>query len=108
MAQVPTSAVAAAGLVGGYAVARFTRKRPLGGVVLGAAGIAAGRVWHRRLGTPATAALSALYVAAFAGSHPLAKKVGAWPAVLGVTGVVATAAWVVADRGGSESCKAGS
>ncbi|MFG2295347.1 hypothetical protein [Streptomyces sp. NPDC048603] len=99
MAQVPTSAVAAAGLVGGYAVARFTRKRPLGGVVLGAAGLAAGREWYRRAGTPAAAALGTLYVAAFAGSHPLAKKIGAWPAVLGVAGVVATASWAVADRG---------
>ncbi|MFJ3924890.1 hypothetical protein [Streptomyces sp. NPDC090022] len=43
MAQVPTAAVAAVGLVGGYAVARWTRKRPLGGVVLGAAGAVAGR-----------------------------------------------------------------
>ncbi|MFF5444466.1 hypothetical protein [Streptomyces sp. NPDC012888] len=98
MTQVPTSAVAAAGLVGGYAVARWTKKRPLGGLVLGAAGVAAGREWHRRAGTPAAAALGTLYVAAFAGSHPLAKKVGAWPAVLGVAGAVAAASWAVADR----------
>ncbi|MDX3161237.1 hypothetical protein PV736_43475 [Streptomyces scabiei] len=37
-------------------------------------------------------------VAAFAGSHPLAKKVGAWPAVFGVAGVMALASWAVADR----------
>ncbi|KJY29105.1 hypothetical protein VR46_37415, partial [Streptomyces sp. NRRL S-444] len=80
MARVPSSAVAAAGLVGGYAVARWTKKRPLGGVVLGAAGLAAGREWHRRGGTPAAAGLGALYLAGFAGAHPLAKKVGAWPA----------------------------
>lgn len=36
MAHVPTSAVAAGGLVGGYAAARWTGKRPLGGVVLAA------------------------------------------------------------------------
>ncbi|MER5732324.1 hypothetical protein ABT084_29005 [Streptomyces sp. NPDC002138] len=99
MAQVPTSVVAAAGLVGGYAVARWTRKRPLGGVVLGTAGLVAGREWHRRAGAPAAAGLGALYVAGFAGSHPLAKKIGAWPAVLGVAGVVAAASWAVADRG---------
>ncbi|MFJ7202858.1 hypothetical protein ACIQWR_04865 [Streptomyces sp. NPDC098789] len=98
MAQVPTSVVAAAGLVGGYAVARWTRKRPLGGIVLGAAGIAAGREWHRRAGAPAAAGLGALYVAGFAGSHPLAKKIGAWPAVLSVAAVVAAASWTVADR----------
>ncbi|MFD7557177.1 MULTISPECIES: hypothetical protein [unclassified Streptomyces] len=99
MARVPTSAVAAAGLVGGYAVARWTKKRPLGGVVLGAAGVMAGREWHRRGGVPVAAGLGALYVAGFAGSHPLAKKVGAWPAVFGVAGVVAAASWAVADRG---------
>ncbi|MEV6953958.1 hypothetical protein [Streptomyces sp. NPDC051183] len=99
MARVPSSAVAAAGLVGGYAVARWSKRRPLGGVVLAAAGIAAGREWHRSGGAPAAAGLGALYLAGFAGAHPLAKKVGAWPAVLGATAVVATAAWVVADRG---------
>ena len=99
MARVPSSVVAAAGLVGGYAVARFTKKRPLGGVVLGAAGVAAGREWHRRGGVPAAAGLGALYLAGFAGAHPLAKKVGAWPAVFGAAGVGAAAAWAVADRG---------
>ncbi|MCB5179641.1 hypothetical protein [Streptomyces antimicrobicus] len=99
MKQVPTAAVAAAGLVGGYAVARWTRKRPLGGVVLAAAGAAAGREWHRRAGVPATAALSALYVAGFAGAHPLAKKIGAWPAVFTAASVVAATTWAVADRG---------
>ncbi|MFG2878308.1 hypothetical protein ACGFYU_25435 [Streptomyces sp. NPDC048337] len=99
MVQVPSSVVAAAGLVGGYAVARWTKKRPLGGVVLGAAGLAAGREWHRQGGAPAAAGLGALYLAGFAGAHPLAKKVGAWPAVFGAAGVVAAASWAVADRG---------
>ncbi|WP_031156958.1 hypothetical protein [Streptomyces xanthophaeus] len=99
MARVPSSVVAAAGLLGGYAVARWTGKRPLGGVVLGAAGIAAGREWHRRGGVPAAAGLGTLYLAGFVGAHPLAKKVGAWPAVIGAAGVVATTTWAVADRG---------
>lgn len=98
MARVPSSVVAAAGLVGGYAVARWTRNRPLGGVVLGAAGLVAGREWHRRCGLPGAAGLGALYVAGFAGAHPLAKKVGVWPAVVGAGAVVATASWAVADR----------
>ncbi|KUF17179.1 hypothetical protein AT728_15110 [Streptomyces silvensis] len=33
-----------------------------------------------------------------AGLHPLAKKVGAWPAVLGMAGSVALASWVAVDR----------
>ncbi|MEU0333125.1 hypothetical protein [Streptomyces sp. NPDC006193] len=98
MARIPSSIVAATGLVGGYGVARWTRKRQLGGAVLAVAGAAAAQQWRRRAGGPAAGALTAAYVAAFAGSHPLAKKVGAWPSVLGVAGAVALASWAVADR----------
>lgn len=93
--RVPASVVAAAGLVGGYGVARLTKKRPLGGVALGAAGVVAARRWAGTVGSGKAAALTGLYVAAFAGSHPLAKKVGAWPSVLGVAGTVALASWGV-------------
>ena len=44
------------------------------------------------------AILSAVYYGAFGVSHPLAKKIGAWPAVLTVAGVTAAAAWVLSDR----------
>ncbi|MGW2018937.1 hypothetical protein [Streptomyces sp. NPDC001927] len=95
MPRIPSPAIAAAGLVGGYAVARWTKKRPLGGVVLAAAGVVSAREWQRVAGGKAAAGLTVAYVAAFAGSHPLAKKVGAWPAVFGVAGVVAGTSWVV-------------
>jgi hypothetical protein len=98
MARVPSSVIAAGGLVGGYGAARWTKKRPLGGVVLAAAGAAAARQWRERAGGKAAGALSVAYVAAFAGSHPLARKVGAWPSVFGVAGAVALASWAVADR----------
>ncbi|MEU3858513.1 hypothetical protein AB0F03_14265 [Streptomyces sp. NPDC028722] len=98
MARVPSAVVAATGLVGGYGVARWTKKRQLGGVVLAVAGAAAARQWRRQAGGTAAGALTAAYVAAFAGSHPLAKKVGAWPSVLGVAGAVALTSWAVADR----------
>ncbi|MCW7946548.1 membrane protein [Streptomyces hygroscopicus] len=100
MAKVPTALVAASGLVGGYGVARWSKRRQLGGAVLAVAGAAAARQWRRQAGGAAAGALSAAYVAAFAGSHPLAKKVGAWPAVFGVAGAVALASWAVADRRG--------
>lgn len=98
MAKVPAAAVAAGGLIGRYGVARWTRKRQLGGVVLAAAGATAARQWRRQAGGKAAGALTVAYVAAFAGSHPLAKKVGAWPSVFGVAGAVALASWAVADR----------
>ncbi|MER6999872.1 hypothetical protein [Streptomyces sp. NPDC000410] len=95
MARIPAAAVAASGLIGGYGVARWTKKRPLGGVALAAAGAVAARQWQQEAGGKAAAGLSAAYVAAFAGSHPLAKKVGAWPAVFTVAGGVALASWAV-------------
>jgi hypothetical protein len=98
MAKVPTAVVAASGLVGGYGVARWSKNRQLGGAVLAAAGAVAGHRWRKQAGWAAAGTLSAAYVAAFAGSHPLAKKVGAWPAVFGVAGAVAVASWAVADR----------
>ncbi|MCX4666981.1 hypothetical protein OG453_09925 [Streptomyces sp. NBC_01381] len=100
MAKVPAAAVAATGLVGGFAVARWTKKRPLGGVVLAAAGAVAAKEWQAKAGGRTAAALSTAYVAAFAGSHPLAKKVGAWPAVFGVAGGVGLASWALVDRRG--------
>ncbi|MGW1746750.1 hypothetical protein ACWCRD_14235 [Streptomyces sp. NPDC002092] len=100
MVRVPGAVVAASGLVGGYGVARWTRKRQLGGAVLAVAGAAAAAQWRQQAGGKAAGALTAAYVAAFGASHPLAKKVGAWPAVFGVAGAVAPASWAVADRRG--------
>jgi hypothetical protein len=94
----PTAPVAAAGLVGGYAVARFSRRRELGGVVLAAAGAWCGRSWLRSAGAPTTAALAAVYLGGFGVSHPLAKRVGAWPAVLTVAAASAAASHLLADR----------
>ena len=98
MARIPSSLVAATGLIGGFGVARATKKRELGGVALVAAGAVAATQWKRSAGTATAAALTGLYVAAFAGSHPLAKKLGAWPSVLTVAGGVAVASWAAVDR----------
>lgn len=98
MASIPTAPLVAAGLVGGYLVARETKVRPLGGAVLGVAGLVAGRTWARRSGPATTVVLSAVYLGGFGASHPLAKKIGAWPAVLVVAAVSATSAYVLSDR----------
>jgi hypothetical protein len=98
MARVPTAPLVVSGLVGGYLVARETKVRPIGGAVLGAFGIAAAATWQRRTSTPVTALLLATYLGGFGLSHPLAKKIGPWPAVLSVAGVSAGASWLLADR----------
>lgn len=88
-------AVAALGLVGGFAVARRTGRRELGGALFAAAGAWCARDWYRASGPTAAAALSTLYVAAMGGSHPLAKRIGAWPSVAAVTAVTVAAAGLV-------------
>ncbi|MGL3806456.1 hypothetical protein ACSYDW_10195 [Paeniglutamicibacter sp. R2-26] len=92
------SALAATGLVGGFATARSTKNRPLGGAVLAAAGTGAFLLWKANAGAPTAAALTAAYIAAFGASHPLAKKIGAWPAVNTVTAGVVLASLVAGRR----------
>lgn len=97
--EVNTAAVVSVGLIGGWLTARETGIRPLGGAILVAAGAWAARSWSAKRGPAAALGLSALYAAAFGFSHPLAKKIGAWPAVLLVTSVVAGTAQAVAGTG---------
>ena len=95
---IRTAPIVAGSLVGGYLVARETKIRPLGGAVLAAGGAVAGREWMKTVGPVGTAALSAVYLGGFGASHPLAKKIGAWPAVLTAAGVSAAASYLVSDR----------
>jgi hypothetical protein len=96
--RVPTAVVTAGSLIGGWQVARRTGVRPLGGVVLAAGGVLAGREWSRRTSPAVTGALVATYLGAFALSHPLAKRIGAWPSVLLVSAVTSAASYAAADR----------
>ena len=98
MAGLPTAPIVAGSLVGGYLVARETGIRPLGGVVLALGGAVGAREWNRKAGPATAAALLGVYLGGFGGSHPLAKKIGAWPAVLTVAGASAASAWVLSDR----------
>jgi len=96
--KIPTAPIVAASLIGGYLVARKTKIRPLGGAVLVAGGVLAGREWIKTVGPGGTVALSAVYLGGFGASHPLANKIGAWPAVLTAAGTSAAASWLVSDR----------
>lgn len=98
MNAFPTAVVAAGSLIGGYLVARETKIRPLGAVVLVAGGSWCANQWIRRAGPAGAAALTGIYLGGFGASHPLAKRIGAWPSVLTVAGVSATSSWLVADR----------
>lgn len=95
--EVNTASVVITGLVGGWLTARETGIRPLGGAILAAAGVWAGRSWYAKGGAPLAAGLGAAYIAAFGLSHPLAKKIGPWPAVITVTTAASGAACVLSD-----------
>jgi hypothetical protein len=93
--MAPSSAVAALGLAGGFLAGRWTGRRDLAGALFAAAGAWCARDWYRSSGLAAAAGLSALYTAAMGGSHPLAKRVGAWPSVAVVTAVTVAAVELV-------------
>lgn len=95
--NVNTAEVAGLGLVGGWLTARTTGVRPLGGTVLAAAGCWAGRTWLAKSGPTIAGLLGATYLAAFGASHGLAKKIGAWPAVITVTAATCTACHFLCD-----------
>ncbi|MDN5605638.1 MAG: hypothetical protein L0G59_09515 [Kocuria sp.] len=95
MSALAPTLFSTAGLLGGYKVARSTGNRPLGGAVLAAAGVAAFRGWKANAGTGTAAALTGVYVLSFGLSHPLAKKIGAWPSVFAVTAATGAASAVL-------------
>ncbi|MFC9893153.1 hypothetical protein ACFVMC_05630 [Nocardia sp. NPDC127579] len=98
MARIPTSLLAAGGLTGGFALAQATKQRQLGGAVFAAGTLAALPRWYRTVGAGGAAALTGVTVGAMGVSHPLAKRIGAWPSVAVVSGAVALAAWAAVDR----------
>lgn len=96
--SVNTARLTALGLVGGYVAASESGMRWLGGVVMAAAGLYAGRTWLTKTDPATTALLSALYVGGMGVSHPLAKKIGTWPSVAAVTALSSGAAHLLSDR----------
>ncbi len=94
----PPSLLAAGGLIGGFAAARYSDRRELGGAVFAAAGVRCIREWSRTSGWMAATGLGALYVAAMGGSHPLAKKIGPWRSVVAVSAATAAASRLVTGR----------
>ncbi len=85
VSRLASTALAVTGLAGGYATGRATKKRPLAAVVLGAAGVGAFMIWKKDAGTARAVTLASAYVSGFGASHPMAKSMGAWPAVNTVT-----------------------
>lgn len=98
MRSISASLLTSAGLIGGFAVARATQHRHWGGVVAAAAGLAAAENCRRQAGKRRALALTTTYVTALAGSHPLARTIGAWPSVFTVTAATAATAALLGRR----------
>ena len=96
----PSSALVAAGLVVGFAVAQGTGIRALGGVILVGTGLAAARLWVRRRDWQHAVLLGLVYLAAFVLSHVLTLGFGmpAWLSVGLVTILAGGVTYGVADR----------
>lgn len=88
------SVIAATGLIAGFSVARSSGRREVGGAVFAVAGGWCARQWARAMGPKGGAGMVALYTGAMGASHPLAKRIGAWPSVLAVSALVAGASEV--------------
>lgn len=95
--RLPTAALAAAGLIAGFAAATVSGSRPLGGVVLAAFGLTCIATWRARHRAAKTVLLTAIGLLAFALSHGLGLLIGAWPAVLLSAALTATVYWRASD-----------
>jgi hypothetical protein len=95
---IPTAPVAAGSLISGYAVAVASGSRPLGGIVMLIGGMWCVREWTRRRGPRTAITLACVALGAFIVSHVLALGIGAWPAVLLVSALLAAVSWLRADR----------
>lgn len=97
MKNVPTSPIAAIGLIAGFAVALTSGSRALGGVVLVICGGACIAIWLRRDGRRTAIVLTIAGLLAFALSHVLGLIIGAWPSVLLTAAGTAALYWRASD-----------
>ncbi len=95
--RVPTSLLAAVGLIAGFGTATSTGSRPLGGAVMALFGLTCIYFWVRRDGNATAVRLTLVGLAAFVLSHLIARAIGAWPSVLLVSAVTAWLCWRWSD-----------
>lgn len=96
-ARVPTSLLAALGLLAGFGTATSTGSRPIGGAVMALFGLTCIYFWVRRDGAGTAVRLTLVGLAAFVFSHILGLAIGAWPSVLLVSAVTAWCCWRWSD-----------
>jgi hypothetical protein len=95
--MLPTAPIAAAALIGGYAIVVASGSRPLGGLVMVAIGAVCVWISTSRDSRTVTLRLIAVAFVAFVCSHLLGLLIGAWPAVLLAASGTAAACWRLSD-----------
>jgi hypothetical protein len=95
--RVPTSLLAATGLIAGFGTAIGTGSRPLGGAVMALFGLTCIYFWVKRDGRQTAVRLTLVGLVAFAFSHVLGLVIGAWPSVFVVSALTAWACWRWSD-----------
>jgi hypothetical protein len=95
--RVPTSLLAAVGLIAGFGTATSTGSRPLGGAVMAVFGLTCIYFWIRRDGNATAVRLTLVGLTAFVFSHILGLAIGAWPSVLLVSAATAWFCWRWSD-----------
>lgn len=90
-----TSLLAGMTLAVGFGVAQITGNRLVGGIVLVIGAAICGYRWWQSVGWFPTIASEFVFFASFVASHPLAKQIGAWPAVAVVGAVTVVASFVL-------------
>lgn len=96
MHRVIVPVLTSAGLLGGFGAARASGVRAAGGAVLALVGGAVFALVARRRGPLRASAVTVTYLAAFGGSHPLAKRLGPWPSVAAAAAATAVPAALLA------------
>ena len=95
--RVPTSLLAALGLITGFGTASGTGSRPAGGIVMALFGLTCIYFWVRRDGNGTALRLTLVGLTAFVLSHVIGLVIGAWPAVFLVSAVTAWLCWRWSD-----------
>jgi hypothetical protein len=95
--RLPTAPLAAAGLIGAYAVVVASGSKPLGGAVLVLFGALCVWISSGRDSLTRTALLVVVGGCAFILSHLLGPLIGDWPAVLLAATGTAVACWRLSD-----------
>ena len=93
-----TSVAVAAGLVGGFALGRLTKRPGVGDAIFGGVGLVVGTQWFQNRGPATAVTLGTLYVGAIAMSHLVARRVGGFALMSVVSAATALASYALHDR----------